>query len=104
MAQKAFIKIKEAESQAQANIKNAREEAAQIIARAEKEAADAFSRFLDICSQQAVEKKQQIEINARKNSEEFSKETAELCAALKEKLSLQKPKAVDAVIRMIAAF
>ena len=101
MAQKAFAKISEAESQARITIKNAQEEAAQIIKRAEEETADAFSRFSDMHKQQAAEKKRQTEANIRKHSEVFSIETTELCAALKEKLSLQKPKAVDAVIQMI---
>ena len=101
MAQKAFMKIKEAELQAQSNIKNAQEEAAQIIARAEKETADSFAQHSELCKRQAQEKKQQEEADAQSNSGDFSKETAENCAALKEKLSLQKPKAVNAVIEMI---
>jgi len=101
MAQKTFLQIREAESKAQIIIKNAQEEAAQIIKRAEEETADAFSRFSDTCRQRVFEKKRQTEINTRKNSEDFSKETEKLCAELKEKLSMQKLKAVDAVIQNI---
>ena len=101
MAEKAFSQIKETEAQAQALIKDAVEEAAHIIKRAEEEAADAFSRFSESCKQQGSEKKRQVATTARTNSETFVKETAESCAALKQKLLSQKSKAVDAVIQMI---
>lgn len=101
MAQKAFEQIREAETQAQAIIKNAQEEAAQIIKSAEEEMANAISRFSEICRQKALEKKKQTETAAQKNSMEFAAETTDLCAALKETLSLQKSKAVNAIIQVI---
>lgn len=103
MAEKAFLQIKEAEAQAQTLIKTAQEEAAQIIKRAEDETADTFLQFSETCSQQALEKKRQAETAAQSNSADFSKETTELCASLKQKLLSQKPRAVDAVIQMITA-
>ena len=103
MAQNAFLQIKEAESQAQALIKSAQENASQIIKRAEEETTDAFLQLSETCKQQALEKKKKAETNARANSMEFSKETEELCVQMKQKLSLQKPKAVEAVIQIIMA-
>lgn len=101
MAEKALLQIKEAEAQAQACIKHAQEEAAQIIKRAEKAAADAFLQFSDVQKQKLLENKMQAETTARKNSMEFSNETADLCLELNQKLLSNKSKAVDAVIQMI---
>ena len=101
MAEKTFSKIKEAEAQAQASIKNAREEAARIIRLAEEESADAFLQSSETYRRQASEKKRRTEAAAQARSLEFSKETTELCARLKQKLSLKKPGAVDAVIRAV---
>jgi len=103
MAEKAFLQIKETESQAQTSIKNAQEEAAQIIKRAQEETTDAFLQLSETCKQQALERKRETEITTQANSADFSKETEELCAVLKQKLLLQKQKAVDAVIQMITA-
>ena len=101
MAEKALLQIKDAEARAQALIENAREEAAQILKRAEEETAAAFLQLSETGRQQASEKRQQAETYAHANSLEFSKETAELCAALKQKLLKQKARAINAVIQSI---
>lgn len=103
MAEKAFTQIKEAEAQAKAIIKSAQEEAAQIIKRAEEETAGTFLQFSETYSQQGAKNKQQIETDAQNSSNEYSKETNELCIAVKQKLSPHKSKAVDAVIQAITA-
>ena len=101
MAEKAFAQIKEAESKAQALIKNAGDEAAQIIKSAEKSAEDSFTQFSDAYKNRFIDKKNQAEADSVKNAVEFSDETEKLCAELKEKLSVRKSKAVDAVIQII---
>jgi vacuolar-type H+-ATPase subunit H len=101
MAENAFLQVKEAEAEAQILIKNAREEAVRITEEAESKKADMFSSISETCSREALEKRKQIEQSAGKNSEDFEKETAELCNALREKLLSQKAKAVDEIIRVI---
>ena len=103
MAQKALLQIREAESQAEAIIKNAQEEAERIIKHADEKTSDTFSRFCDICKTMASEKKQKAEDIACTDSEEFTKETAKLCMMLREKLSMHKTKAVDAVMQMVVS-
>ena len=101
MAEKAFSQIKEAEIQAQSFIKNTQEEANQIIRRAQEETDDAFLSFTEAYRLQRLEWKQQMEATIREASDEFAKETTELCTMLKQQLSARKQDAVDAVIRMI---
>ena len=103
MAEKAFSQIMETEAQARELIKNAREEAARTIARAQEETADAFARLSEACAQQATEKKHQAEADARAASAAFAEESACQCAALKQKLLLRKPEAVDAVVQILTA-
>jgi len=101
MAEKAFTQIKEAELQAHELIKTANDEAMQIIKSAEKSAEDSFLRFSETCKKQALDKKIQTENDSKTAADEFSDETEKLCAELKNKLSAQKSKAVDAVIEII---
>ena len=103
MAEKAFTRVTDTEAQAQAIIKAAREKAAVIIKCAEEETESSFSEFSKANGRLAEEKKLQAEKNARSNSLNFSKETADLCDTLKQSLSLRKAKAVDAVIQAAAA-
>ena len=103
MADKALFIIKEAEAKALASVENAREEAERIIARAEKETADALLGLSDECERKVLGIKREAEINAGKKSEEYLAQTELLCSALKEKLSVQKQKAVDAVMQIITA-
>jgi len=83
MAEKALLKIKDAEMRAQALIEIAREEAAQIITRAEEENAEAFARLSETCEQQATESKEQAQANAQTASTAFADETMRQFAALK---------------------
>jgi vacuolar-type H+-ATPase subunit H len=101
VAEKALSQIRDAEAQAQIVIKNAQEEASHIIKDAEDKTASAFIEFSEICKQQGAEKKRQTEKLAQTSSLDFSKQTAELCLALKQELSSQKSTAVDAVIHII---
>ena len=103
MAEKAIIIIKKAEAEARAAIEKVHMEAEEIVNRAEKETANALSMLLDKCKEQALENKRQAEIDAKRKCGEFSSETAQLCAALKEKLSEKKQISVDAVIQIITA-
>jgi len=102
MANEALSQIKEAEAQAQTLIKGAQEEATQIVARAEKEAEDALVQLNELCSRDATQTKRQAEAVARSASAAFVQETTQLCAALGQELSAQKPKAVDAVVKSVA--
>jgi len=101
MAERAIMQIKEAEEQAKASEKNALEEANQIIRRTEEETADAFLSFIQKYERQESDRKQQAEETIRKSNDDFSKETVDLCAALKQKMASQKAEAVDAVIQMV---
>ena len=103
MARKPYVQIREAESEAQVIIENALEEQKRIVERAKEESADAFLRGADSCKQHVAEKHRQAEADAACSSEKAAQETAELCFALEKELSLKKPEAVDAVIRMIIA-
>jgi len=102
MADKAFMQIKQAESQAQALMENAQAEAARIVTRAQEENTEALARLAETCGQQIQESKQQAQANAQAASAAFAGETMRQCAALMEKLLSQKPKAVDAVIQQAA--
>ena len=101
MAEKALSQIKEAELRAQTLIKNAHDEATNIIKNAENEVADAFIKFSEARTQQALERKQSAEATARTASIEFSRTTTELCAALKQKQLLRESIAIDAAIQTI---
>ena len=101
MAEKAFSQIKETEAEAQAIIVDAQDEANRIVKRAEEETAGAFIKFSDACKEQASDEVRKAEANAREDSIAFSKETAEMCAALEQELSAQKSLAIDKAIDVI---
>ena len=101
MAEKAFTQIKETELKAQELIRNANDEALQIIKSAEKSAEDSFLQFSDTRKKQALDKKNQTEIDLQKTAAEFSDETEKQRAELKKRLLTRKSKAVDAVIQVI---
>lgn len=101
MAEKAFLQIKQTEAQAQNIIKVAHEKAAQIIEHSKEQTADTFLGFSEKCKQQALQERQQLKSNIREKSNAFMEETGELSHALKQKLLLQKAKAIDVVIQLI---
>lgn len=103
MAKEAILHIKEAEAKAKQIIKNAGEQANRMIRHAEEETAIAFSQLSEEHERQALEKKQKTEAAIRENNEQFSKETAELCDALRQDLLSKKAKAIDAILQLITA-
>ena len=102
MAEKALSQIVEAEAQAQAVLINAQEAAAQMVENAEKETETAFLQCCESFQCQEAEKKRQAKADAQTKSLEFSKQTDELCVALRERLLEKKSNGVDAVIKLIS--
>lgn len=101
MAGQAILQIKEAEDRAHEIIKNAQDEANRIIRQAEQDAADAFSRLVETCKREGQEKKQKAEETVREYNLAFSKETEEMCEALKQNLLSRKEKAIDVIIETL---
>ena len=101
MARETLLKIQEAESKAQALLSDARASADSIIKNSEEELTQEFSQLSEQAEKQALDEKEAAVKTAKLLSEDFSKQTQELCNALKKEMLLKKASAVDLVIGML---
>ena len=102
MAEKAFAQIVETEKMARDLIKDAREEAARIVESAREEAETAFVSSSESLQEKALGKRKQAEADAAAASIAFSRETAAMCAELRQTLTARKREAVAAVFQVIS--
>ena len=101
MANEALLKIQEAESKARDLISDARVQADYIIKNSGEELSREFLQLSEQSRNQACEEKEAAQKKSQLISENFEKQTQELCSVSAKEMLSQKSKAVDLIMELL---